>query len=72
MDAKSLKRTLFIYLAYTFMISGVLTAICLLIEHTPSTKSSIQRFGTGALALNSFFMELVVYNYRGDFIIQHT
>ena len=53
MVSNSLKRTLFIYLTYAFLVSSILTIITLLMEYLPSTKHDIQKFGIGALVLNS-------------------
>lgn len=53
MVSNSLKRTLLIYLTYAFLVSSILTIITLLMEYLPSTKDDIQKFGIGALVLNS-------------------
>ena len=53
MVSNSLKRTLFIYLTYAFLVSSILTIITLLMEYLPSTNHDIQKFGIGALVLNS-------------------
>jgi hypothetical protein len=59
MDSKSLKRTLILYLAFAFLVSSILTILCLLIEYTPSAKNSIQKFGIGAMILNSVLWSLL-------------
>ena len=59
MVSKSLNKTLIIYISYAFLLSSILTIICLLIEYLPSTKSDLQKFGVGALILNSVLWVLV-------------
>jgi len=59
MISKSLKRTLFIYLVLAFFITSILTIVSLLVEYNPSTRHALQRFGIGALVLNSILWSLL-------------
>ena len=81
MDSKRLKRTLILYLVCAFLVSSILTIICLFIEYTPSARNSIQKFGIGAMILNSILWNLLftivgsaslfnVYDFvRNNFIV---
>lgn len=52
MYKRSLKTTLFLYLAYAWLVSSLLSAVILLAEYSPGTQKAVQRFGIGALILD--------------------
>lgn len=60
MDLKSCKSTLLIYLGYSFFLSSILGALCILIEYAPSAKHSIEKFGIGTTFLNSVLWSLLL------------
>ena len=53
MISKSLQKTLLIYLAFAFFFTCILTIVCLVAEYLPLTAHFSQKFGLGALVLNS-------------------
>src|SRR6476646_8924723 len=59
MYKRSLTTTLFLYLAYAWLVSSLLSAVVVLAEYSPSTQKAIQRFGIGALILDCVLWELL-------------
>ena len=59
MYKRSLTTTLFLYLAYAWLVSSLLSAVVVLAEYSPTTQKAVQRFGIGALILDCVLWELL-------------
>lgn len=59
MYSRSIRTTLFIYLAFAWLVSSVLSSVVLLVRYAPYTQKAIQHFSIGALVLDCILWELL-------------
>lgn len=59
MYSRSIKMTLFVYLAFAWLASSILSSVVLLVKYPPYSQSPIEHFSIGALVLDCVLWELL-------------